>query len=60
MKEEVYTASKDGAQHATLSDTEKQAPRQTAGRRGRETGQELSYFGSHEKELKRQRGETWE
>lgn len=60
MKEEVYIASKKQAQHATLSDTEKQAPGQTAGRRVRETGQELSYFGSHEKELKRQSGETWD
>lgn len=58
VKEEMYTVSKKWAQHATLSDREKQATGQTEGRRVRETGQELSYFGSHEKELKRQTCET--
>lgn len=57
-KEEMYTASKKRAQHIRLSHTEKQAPGQTEGRRVRETGQELSNFGSHEKELKRQSGKT--
>lgn len=56
MKEEMYTASKKRAQHATLSDTEKQAPGQTEGRKVRETGQELSYF--QWKGIERQSGDT--